>query len=76
MTVSEVKTDCYVFCIDGHSLLLNKDMVDKYSNIVCPVDERYLKSMVDIFSKNNRKDNVLSSAIEFDMTRELSGYER
>lgn len=76
MVVSEIKNDDYMFLINGRTLFLKKDMVDKYSDLVCPVDERYLESMIDIFGKNNPKDNVLSSAIEFDMTRELSGYER
>ncbi len=76
MKRSEENSTKYVFCINSRTLKLDKDMVDRYSDLVCPVDERYLSYMIDVFDKNNCKDNVLSSKIAFDMTRELSGYER
>ena len=70
----EEKNIKYVFYINGRTLKLDKDMVDKYSDLVCPVDERYLSYMIEIFGKNTCEDSVLSSKIALDMTRELSGY--
>lgn len=66
----------YVFQLNNRTITLDKAMVDEYSDIVCPVDERYLSYMLSIFDKHNEKDKVLSAKLEFDMIRELSGYER
>ncbi len=66
----------YIFYINGRNLKLDKDMVDKYSDLVCPIDERYLSYMIDVFDQDKCEDNALSLKIALDMTRELCGYER
>ena len=66
----------YVFSINGRTLKLDRDMVDRYADLVCPVDERYLSNMIDIFGNKKFGDDVLSLQIALDMAREVGGYER
>ncbi len=76
MKVEAESSEKYVFRLYNRTIKLDKDMVDKYSDLVCPVDERFLSYMIDLFGEKKCQDDVLSAKIAFDMTRELSGYER
>ncbi|MBO5550762.1 MAG: hypothetical protein J5966_02285 [Lachnospiraceae bacterium] len=76
MEISERTCTNYVYHVCGHDLELDKKMVDRYSELVCPVDEEYLTIMIDTFTKDGCKDGVLSCKIALDMSLELSGYER
>ena len=75
MTITEKVTDKYIYGIKGGTLCLEKGLVDRYSGIICPVDEEYLLYLIEVFGKEGCNDNVLSYEIECDMARELSGYE-
>lgn len=78
MTCEEKPTSNYVYNIDGHVIVLNKDVVDRFSNIVCPVNEQYLSGGIMLFGKdcngNAWSDEVLSYMIMTDMVRDLDDY--
>ncbi len=62
-----------VFYISDRVIELSKELVDKYSDIVCPVTEKFLTGMINAFGKDC-KDNVLSYRIALDMAQELDEY--
>ncbi len=74
MKVSEVKRDEYVFQINGRILRLDKEMVDRYSRFICPVDEKYVDYLIRVFGRDGSGDNILSCRIALSMTDELLGY--
>ncbi len=75
MKVSEENSGKYVYQIDGRTIKLDKDMVDTYSRLICPMTEEYISCLLDQFGKKYPKDSVLSCTIALGMTKELSGYE-
>lgn len=75
MITTESK-DNYIYSVNGRRISLDKEMVDKYSEIVCPVDEDYVVYLIQVFGQDNCEDNVLSFRLALDMSRELSGYGR
>ncbi len=78
MTCEEKPTSNYIYNIDGRVIILNKDIVERFSNNVCPVDEQYLIGGIELFGKdaggNKRSDEVLSSMITTDMVLDLHDY--
>ena len=49
MTITEKVTDKYIYGIKGGTLCLEKGLVDRYSGIICPVDEEYLLYLIEVF---------------------------
>ncbi len=74
--ISTQTTQNYVYAIGGRTINLDKTMVDEYSDLVCPVDEKYMDYMIRVFAKDGCTDQVLSAKINMDMARELDGYKR
>ena len=70
------KTERYVYTVGNRKINLDKEMTDRYSELVCPVDGEYVEYMIKIFDGDNCNDSVLSYRISLDMARELAGYER
>ncbi len=73
MTQALQKMEFMVFNVDNRNVFLDKELVEKYSDIVCPVNETFLSSMVHFFGKDCQ-DDVLSYAIASDMAKELHEY--
>ena len=62
--------------VGEHVISLDKDMVERYSEVVCPVDGEYVTRYVRVLNpKRNKNDQVLSLEIALDMAKELSEYE-
>lgn len=76
MTITEESVDKYVYEINGRTIPLDKDLVDRYSDVVCPVNKEYILYLIKVFGKEKCSDRVLSYKIAVDMAEELSGYER
>ncbi len=62
-----------VFSVDGREVTLSKDLVERYSEVVCPVVEIFLQSMIHVFGKNCN-DELMSAKISLDMEKELDEY--
>ncbi len=73
MTVTERKIDYMFFTVNGRTVSLQKDLVEKYTEVVCPVNESFLSSMIKVFGKDCG-DEVMSYKIALDMTKELKEY--
>ena len=73
MTSRIITEEKIVFDINGRVVSLAKPIVDKYSDIVCPVTEHILSTLIMVFGKNCN-DTVLSAKIESDMEQELKEY--
>ncbi len=63
----------FVYDIKGRKVTLDKNLVDNYSETVCPVDDEYMEIMVDTFGKE-KEDDVMSYSIAASMARELYEY--
>jgi hypothetical protein len=74
MECTKQMSEKILFHVCSRQITLDKDIVDRYSDLVCPVNEAYLKNMITILGKRC-KDTVLSYKISLDMARELSRYE-
>ena len=78
MTCMIEPSSLYVYELDSRKITLQKDLVDKYSKIVCPVTEKYLSGAIRLYGKDKkgrlRSDEVLSSIIATDMVKELDEY--
>ena len=70
--VSNSMRENVVFTIGDRTIFLDKALVDKYSEVVCPVDEKFVEDMVCIFDE--KQDDVASFMIAFDMAREVHEY--
>ena len=75
MNITEGKIDYYVYHINGKVLRLDKDLVDRYSRFICPVDEECIDYMLHILSHKNDNDDILSYRIALGMAIELRGFE-
>ena len=64
----------YVYQLDGRTIRLDKDMVDRYSEYVCPLSEEYVGLLLEQFGKDVN-DGILSYKISLGMAIELSGFE-
>lgn len=73
MTCKKKQVEFVSFDVDDRVVLLEKKMVDRYSRIVCPVNETFLTGMIDVFGKNC-SDDIMSYKIGLDMTKELYEY--
>lgn len=59
-----VKAENYSFDVNGRTIVLDKALVDKYSDIVCPVSEEFLTNTAELFDKERKQsDTALSFAI-------------
>ena len=78
MTCEEKPTSNYIYNVNGRVIVLNKDVVERFSSTVCPVDEDYLIEGIELFGEdsggNERSDEVLSSMITTDMVQDLHDY--
>ena len=75
MTSSEVTKTCIIYSFEDYSISLDKDMVNRYSKVVCPVNEDFILRYVKILNQNNNKnDAILSLEISLEMEQELSEY--
>ena len=67
-----------VYELDSRKITLQKSLVDRYSEVVCPVTEKYLSGAIRLYGKDKkgrlRSDEVLSSIIATDMVKELDEY--
>ena len=59
--------------VGGRGVTLDKDLADKYSEIVCPINETILDVAVSAFG-NNCDDEVMSVRIQSDMADEIREY--
>ncbi len=64
-----------IYSANGRYIRLDKSLVDKYSELVCPVTDELIGHYINIFAKNGCNDDVLSYNISLDMAMELQGYE-
>ena len=64
----------YVYNLKGRTIKLDKDIVDRYTEFVCPMSEDYVSCLLEQFGKGV-KDNILSCKIALGMAMELSGFE-
>ncbi len=71
---SEIPDDTITFSVDGREVTLRSDLVERYSETVCPVGKEYLQCMIHVFGKNCDDDKVMSSKISLDMEEELREY--
>ena len=62
-----------VFSLNGREISLTKSLVDKYTDIVCPITEHILNTLIKVFGKSC-DDTILSAKIESDMEQELKEY--
>lgn len=51
----------YQIEIGEHTLLLDKECVDKFVDVVCPLSEKYLFSQLKIFGKDTSNDKLISA---------------
>jgi F0F1-type ATP synthase beta subunit len=58
MIRSEKHTVKYVLQINNRTIKRDKEMVDEYSEIVCPVDEQILIHTINILGKKENDDSV------------------
>ena len=74
MIKTEKSISFYVFSIrNGKTIKLEKEIVDRYSGLICPVDEEFILYMIRTCGKNSRDEDVLSYRIALSMVEELSG---
>ncbi len=78
MTCKEMETSVYQYDVDNRKITLSKDIVDRYSDIVCPVTENLLSGLILIFGKDVdgkiNPDDVLSCLIATDMVKDINDY--
>lgn len=74
MTNSTLAVDKIVYLVEDRNIAISKDVVERYSNIVCPVSEKLLSSLVKVLG-HNCNDTILSTKIESDMEKEIQEYE-
>ena len=72
MTTDSISVAMVRYKIGSKVITLNKDLVDKYSDIVCPITEHLLATLIDAFE--NDSDAVISAKIETDMRNEIKEY--
>ena len=73
MTHIEQSVNFIRYSLGGRTISLSKEIVDRYSDIVCPVNERFLSGMIKVFGKSC-SDDVMSYKIGLDMAKELQEY--
>ena len=73
MKEQNVVVNKIAYTVNNRNILLSKDIVDKYSDIVCPISERLLSSLIAVLGKNCN-DKILSAKIESDMEDEIGEY--
>lgn len=73
MTMRNVAVEKVVFSLNGREISLTKSLVDKYTDIVCPITEHILNTLIKVFGKGCN-DTILSAKIESDMEQELKEY--
>ncbi len=73
MSCHEETEPTIVYQIGGRTVSLKKSTVDKYSEYICPVEEKFLTSMMHVFGKDCN-DQIMSLKIELDMLKELEEY--
>lgn len=62
-----------IYEIDGHLIVLDKEIVERYASVVCPISEQLLRSLIIVLG-NECNDTILSAKIETDMEQELCEY--
>lgn len=73
MTTSSMIIEKNTYSLNGRNISIPKSLADKYSNLVCPITESLLSSLIKIFGDTD--DKVLSAKIETDMEQEIREYE-
>lgn len=75
MTCEEKPSAVYVYDVENRTITIPKDIVDRFSTNVCPVNEKYLSGGIKLFGKDSKgnlwSDEVLSCMIMTDMVRDL-----
>ncbi len=78
MTCTVEPSSMYIYVLDSRKITLQKSLVDRFSETVCPVTEKYLSGGIKLFGKDSKghswSDEVLSSLIATDMVKELDEY--
>lgn len=73
--IQTITLENYIYEVDGKTITLKRELVDRYSKTICPISEELLKSTINIFNyKNDRDDKELSTIIEADMEKELEEF--
>ena len=74
MTMTEKPATVNVYNVNGRTVSIDKSLVDRFSEIVCPVNEQYLSAMIGLWEKDNKDDISLSYAIAGDMAQDIYEY--
>lgn len=74
MNTYKTQTLSDVFEIDDRRIVIDSALADKFSDVVCPITEKFLRFQIKVFGKNN-SDDILSRKIGLSMADELRGYE-
>ena len=73
MQCTEGIADVYIYNIGNRVITLNKKLVDRFSENVCSVDEKYIESGIKIFG-TDKDDELISSLLSADMAQDLYDY--
>lgn len=75
MNIYEQSVTNKIFEVDGHSISLDALLVNRFSDIVCPITESFLRFQIKVFGNGDVNDDIISRKISLDMAEELHGYQ-
>lgn len=71
MEISEANIPVYVYQYEGHTIRLEKNLVERYTKDSRPVDETFMRYMLTMYNRENGDDAELSCKIALVMMGEL-----